>query len=449
MDNFTKVSTAVTSHMGVDRIINLDNFYDNGRYGHYYENGNIRVSSEKVEQDHVFAICDGMGGEGTQESDSISIINELSKYQGYISKFDIYRKINLLKEYVELTNNLLYSKALGQSEEKKNRIAFAGLIVTKGKVAMLNVGSTGIYLLRDEKLEDIVSYNRKIERLSKAGILNESNEDVKSGTDSAPEQETRMEVCVYEPMDLRQGDVFLLCSDGLTSYVSDEKIRDLLSSGDDEKSISNKLTEEALNNGSKDDITVFVVKIKGFFYSLEENYIREKSMSRYANRHREKGENVRTYVAAAITCAVISAFLLAAFYLWYNKDDISKNVYTAGQRLVQTKAPPEPTPAVTASQPSETGETDAVLENRDNATQEPQDTASEQNSIIIKDNFAKNNSESFSYEVQPGDTLQKISRKFYNNDAEKYRLIMEYNGIKDPGSIRIGQIINIPVTKDR
>ena len=57
------------------------------------------------------------------------------------------------------------------------------------------------------------------------------------------------------------GDLFLLCSDGLTDMIPDEQIRDILASGDDINKKANVLVEKAKEAGGNDNITVVLAEI--------------------------------------------------------------------------------------------------------------------------------------------------------------------------------------------
>jgi protein phosphatase len=61
-------------------------------------------------------------------------------------------------------------------------------------------------------------------------------------------------------VDLEPGDSLLLCSDGLTKHVSDERIAEALSSAGSAESIARVLVDAALDDGGSDNVTVIVAK---------------------------------------------------------------------------------------------------------------------------------------------------------------------------------------------
>jgi protein phosphatase len=63
-------------------------------------------------------------------------------------------------------------------------------------------------------------------------------------------------------MEFSQGDAFLFCSDGLTTMLSDEEIRDSVSAGQEPQALCEALVELANQKGGVDNITVVFVRIK-------------------------------------------------------------------------------------------------------------------------------------------------------------------------------------------
>ncbi|WP_279378946.1 PP2C family protein-serine/threonine phosphatase [Acetivibrio straminisolvens] len=71
-----------------------------------------------------------------------------------------------------------------------------------------------------------------------------------------------VEADVSESFSLEKGDVFLLCTDGLTNMVEDEFIKSTINTENDPSKIARTLINEALINGGSDNITCIVVKIE-------------------------------------------------------------------------------------------------------------------------------------------------------------------------------------------
>ena len=124
---------------------------------------------------------------------------------------------------------------------------------------LLQVGDSRCYLLRQGELMQITRDQTMAQELIELGAL--KPEDAPStrlahtlsssigGRQSSP---------VVSQFDITWGTVVLLCSDGLTNHVSDERIRDRLRSMTSAKQVCEDLLQEALEGGGSDNITVVV-----------------------------------------------------------------------------------------------------------------------------------------------------------------------------------------------
>ena len=64
-------------------------------------------------------------------------------------------------------------------------------------------------------------------------------------------------------VDLQPGDTLLLCTDGLTRHVPDERITELLGRGADAAAACRELVDDALAGGGHDNVTVIVARMQG------------------------------------------------------------------------------------------------------------------------------------------------------------------------------------------
>ena len=124
---------------------------------------------------------------------------------------------------------------------------------------LLQVGDSRCYMLRDGALAQITSDQTMAQALVDAGAM--KAEEVADSdlahrlTSSIGGHETHPKVTRF---DMTWGNVLLLCSDGLTRHVSDERIRDVLRSMTSARQACETLVKEALDDGGSDNITVVV-----------------------------------------------------------------------------------------------------------------------------------------------------------------------------------------------
>jgi serine/threonine protein phosphatase PrpC len=124
---------------------------------------------------------------------------------------------------------------------------------------LLQVGDSRCYMLRDGELTQITRDQTMAQAMVDVGAM-EATEAADSDlahrlTSSIGGHETHPKVT---RVDLTWGNVLLLCSDGLTRHVSDERIRDVLRSMTSAKQACETLVQEALDDGGSDNVTVVV-----------------------------------------------------------------------------------------------------------------------------------------------------------------------------------------------
>jgi protein phosphatase len=124
---------------------------------------------------------------------------------------------------------------------------------------VLQVGDSRCYLLRQGELTQISRDQTMAQELVDLGVT------IPGGASNGPLSHTlsssiggRQTAPVVTRLDMNWGNVILLCSDGLTNHVSDDRIRDRLSSMTSARQTCEELLEEALAGGGSDNITLIV-----------------------------------------------------------------------------------------------------------------------------------------------------------------------------------------------
>ena len=124
---------------------------------------------------------------------------------------------------------------------------------------LLQVGDSRCYMLRDGELTQITRDQTMAQAMVDAGAMKAGDAAESSLahtlTSSIGGQETHPKVT---RLDMTWGNVLLLCSDGLTRHVPDERIRDVLRAMTSAKQACETLLQEALDGGGSDNITIVV-----------------------------------------------------------------------------------------------------------------------------------------------------------------------------------------------
>jgi PPM family protein phosphatase len=124
---------------------------------------------------------------------------------------------------------------------------------------LLQVGDSRCYLLRDTELTQITRDQTMAQELIDLGVLTRNDASAtKLAHTLSSSIGGRQTAPVVTRMDLAWGNVVLLCSDGLTRHVSDDRIRHHLRSMTSSQQVCEDLVREALDDGGSDNITVIV-----------------------------------------------------------------------------------------------------------------------------------------------------------------------------------------------
>lgn len=136
--------------------------------------------------------------------------------------------------------------------------------VTEEEIALAHVGDSRAYLFRDGELTRLTRDHSLVDELVRRGKLTEeeaAEHPQRSIITRAlgPEPDVEVDTRTYRAQD---GDVLLLCSDGLTSMISEQRIAELLAAAGDLGEAGRTLVDAANDAGGRDNITVVLVRLE-------------------------------------------------------------------------------------------------------------------------------------------------------------------------------------------
>ena len=243
------------------------------RFGVKSDRGRVREINEDSfsvvtgtsQEFHAFIIADGMGGHNAGEIASRlavdSIAEHMTKSQEQLSHPDAISKT--IEQMMQQANRTVYA----ESKESQDNFGMGTTLIVaalyENKIYIGHIGDSRAYLVRGENIERITTDHSYIEELIKNGSLKREE------AEKQPKRNliTRALGCSDEILidsyicDIKENDVFMLCTDGLTNMVEEARIRDLLTSIDDPQLACDELVKAANDNGGEDNISVIVVKI--------------------------------------------------------------------------------------------------------------------------------------------------------------------------------------------
>lgn len=241
---------------------NEDNFYLAGEYLDSENDGMKAVIKRSLKNDAkkvpgVFvAVFDGMGGTQHGELAAYEAAVSTEAFLDHVKESGSCDGTPMLTRLCDKINEKVF-KAGEERGVTKMGTTMAALYFHGKNVWSCNVGDSRCYRLRDGVLErlseDHVEDLYNIDRINpnkKPGLIQYMGMDP---------NEIRLEPTI-SCRNLKNGDCYLICSDGLTDMVAESDIANILRETDDAKDAANNLIELALMNGGKDNTTVIVCK---------------------------------------------------------------------------------------------------------------------------------------------------------------------------------------------
>jgi len=264
----TKVSIAMGSHSGKIRENNEDMAYANGLYFNNVMKPKYQLSKRQGGKFLVYSVCDGMGGESNGEIASMEAVKELETFCKSIRKSskDLKQVVEGFKKYISETNQIIY-EIWANANEGRMGSTFAGLAFYKDQAIAINLGDSRVYYMRDGELNRLSKDHTEATRLYSMGLISFDEIDTHKKRHMLTRhfgvgpEEGIMEADYSEIIKPKKGDLFLLCSDGLTDMLTDNEISQLLQKKISMEKLVFELIQGSLEKGGRDNITAIVVRI--------------------------------------------------------------------------------------------------------------------------------------------------------------------------------------------
>jgi serine/threonine protein phosphatase PrpC len=218
---------------------------------------------------HLFAVCDGMGGAAAGEVASqlaVDIIYE-RMVDGLDQKSDVARDeiARRLVRAVETAGFRIFQEAKADRSRRGMGTTVTAAALVDDHLFFAQVGDSRGYILRDGVLTQVTRDQSLVNQLIEAGQLTaeeaetfEHNNIILQALGTSDTVQVDLTF-----VEVRPGDVMLLCSDGLSGMVRFDEIRETMRTAGDPVEVCKALTERANLGGGHDNITVIIVAFDG------------------------------------------------------------------------------------------------------------------------------------------------------------------------------------------
>lgn len=237
----TQLKSAAASHVGKIRSNNQDSGYAGSQ---------------------LFVVADGMGGHaGGDVASAIAIqrIRETDRVHTSPGDAEFALQSSLIA-----ANQLLAETVFEHQELTGMGTTVSALLRVGDAMSVAHIGDSRVYLFREGELSQITADHTFVQRLVDSGRITPDEAAVHprrsvlmrvlGDVDAAPEIDTAT-------LGTQPGDRWLICSDGLSSYLAEERVKKALASDLDADQVVQKLVKETLDHGAPDNVTVVVVDV--------------------------------------------------------------------------------------------------------------------------------------------------------------------------------------------
>lgn len=223
----------------------------------------------------LFVVADGMGGHAAGEIASRLAVESVKEFIAFSNgKEDITwpfeiddtksRDENRLEAAIRLANSRIFLEGLNERSQYGMGTTVVGSLFVDPYLYIGHVGDSRVYLIKDNEIRQLTEDHSLVYEQVKHGIISAEeakNHSMKNVLTRALGTEANLRVEIRAEK-AEAGNIYLLCTDGLTNMVSDGEILDII-----KNNVSNiedackELVETANRNGGIDNITVALLKV--------------------------------------------------------------------------------------------------------------------------------------------------------------------------------------------
>jgi protein phosphatase len=224
-----------------------------------------------VREPPLFAVADGMGGAQAGEVAARLAVAAFREFH----EADELEPEERVAAIIQEANRRIYERARSDAETSGMGTTITAALLAGSAVAFGHVGDSRAYRLRQSRLEQLTEDHSLVADLVRSGRLSAEE------ADTHPQRSVITRVLGTDPkvdvdtfsVEAAPGDVFLLCSDGLTTMVADEDITETIEGADTLEQATKTLVKAANRAGGEDNITVVLFALAGEQEPLEDTVV--------------------------------------------------------------------------------------------------------------------------------------------------------------------------------
>jgi PPM family protein phosphatase len=222
----------------------------------------------------LLVLADGMGGYNAGEvASGIAVKTILNLVRESVEREDLRshdpdssmsRPTIILRDAIHRANKIIYQTAKTQPQCEGMGTTVVSALFFDNRVAIAHVGDSRLYRLRNDKFEQVTMDHSLLQELVDRGFY--SAEEAQRAANKnyvtrALGVEPNVDVEIQE-VPVQKGDVYVLCSDGLSDMVEDDDIHLTISTfGDNLDTVAKQLIQLSNDNGGRDNVSVVMAHV--------------------------------------------------------------------------------------------------------------------------------------------------------------------------------------------
>lgn len=221
----------------------------------------------------IFVVCDGMGGQAAGEVASKIAVDTVLGYFHHQDKgrgaevlgreiAEVSERANALANAVQLANKAIREASASETGSAGMGCTIVAVLVEGNLFSIAHVGDSRIYLIRAGAIQQLtMDHSLVMEQVRRGMITLDEAEhfEMQNVIVRALGSEDSVEPDLAD-LSLEQGDTLLLCSDGLSRYVKDAAMLEVIGRVENLDEACSALIEAAKSGGSDDNITCLLIR---------------------------------------------------------------------------------------------------------------------------------------------------------------------------------------------
>lgn len=208
----------------------------------------------------IFVVCDGIGGHSSGEVASQLAVDTIEEALEHFTGDDVE---SLLEDAVRYANRDIFEASLATDEYfgMGTTIALLHVDAARGRAVIGHAGDSRVYRFDGTSLQRETYDHTDVDDLIRSGRLSHE-QALRRGKQNTINRALGIEAEVqaeFKSIPLREGDAFLLCSDGVNRHLADDELEELFQDGLDPRELVAEIKRRCYARGAEDNLTAIVV----------------------------------------------------------------------------------------------------------------------------------------------------------------------------------------------